>query len=105
MRGDAVYTLADEGATALAPEDGTTVAASSERAWPVARVGDVVCAAGDGTAFAFDAATLDPLWSLRTEDVQMQDAVGRIVHHVTPVNGAVYVSARDAFHGVGPARG
>ena len=29
--------------------------------------------------------------------------LARTVHAVTPVDGAVYVSARDAFYGVGPS--
>jgi hypothetical protein len=28
----------------------------------------------------------------------------RAVRHVTPVDGAVYVSASDAFHAIGPTR-
>ncbi|WP_248895722.1 PQQ-binding-like beta-propeller repeat protein [Haloplanus halobius] len=104
VAGDVVYTLTDDGLTALDPSDGSVVVTNPERAWPVGRVGDVVYAAADGTVFAFDAtAGLESLWSIQTEDVQVQDTAGRIVHHVTPVDGAVYVSARDAFHGIGPA--
>jgi|GEM_PF-3992574 len=55
-----------------------------------------------GTLYAFDATDGTPLWSHRTAEVQVQDTVGRTIYGVTPVDGAVYVSARDAMHGLGP---
>jgi hypothetical protein len=39
-----------------------------------------------------------------TDSVRIRDTVGRPVYGVTPVHGAVYVAARDAFHAFGPAR-
>lgn len=99
-----VYALTKDGLAALDTQDGSVRATASEAALPAGRVGDVLYAVSRGVVFAFDAESLDSLWSLRTEDVQVQDTVGRVVYHVTPVDGAVYVSARDAFHGVGPAR-
>jgi outer membrane protein assembly factor BamB len=101
---DAVYARGADGLLALDPADGSVVASTDRVARPVGLVGDVLYAAADGTLFAFDAADLTRRWSLTTEEVTIQDTVGRIVHHVTPVDGAVYVDARDAFYGVGPPR-
>lgn len=101
---DAVYVRGDGGLLALDPADGSVVASTSRLARPAGLVGGVLYAAADGTLFAFDAADLTHLWSLTTEEVTVEDTVGRIVHHVTPVDNAVYVHARDAFYGIGPAR-
>ena len=98
-----VYATTDDELTAFAVEDGAPEVGFGEAATPLARVGDVLYASHRGTALAFDATTGDRLWRLRTEEVTISDTVGRAVHAVTPVDGAVYVSARDAFYGVGPS--
>lgn len=103
---DAVYAFVDEGIAELDRADGSVLASSFERAGPVALVGHVLYAVRDGRVYALDAANdLKSLWSLITEQVQVSDTIGRAVFHVTPVDGAVYVSARDAFYGVGPNDG
>lgn len=84
-------------------EDGTVRSTGSRAARPMALVGDILYAAGNGTVYAYDITNdLAQQWSLRTEEVQISDTIGRHVYHVTPVDGAVYVSARDAFYGIGP---
>lgn len=98
-----VYTTTDSGIVGLDREDGTVRSSGRRAVRPLALVGDVLYAAGDGTVYAYDVADdLASLWSVRTEDVQISDTSGRAVYHVTPVDGAVYVSARDAFYGIGP---
>ena len=67
-------------------------------------VGDVLYAERGGRLYALNTTKeLEELWSITTEEVQVSDTVGRIIYHVTPVDDAVYVSARDAFYGIGPA--
>lgn len=103
VTGESVYASGDEELVALDVEDGAAEVAFGQPARPLARVGDVLYAAHEGVALAFDATTGERLWRLRTDEVTIADTVGRIVYHVTPVDGAVYVSARDAFYGVGPS--
>lgn len=98
-----VYVGAEAGVVAIDASDGSRVADLGGRGNPVARVGDVVYAVEGGTVEALDAGGEGRLWSYWTEQVQIQDTVGRNVYGVTPVDGAVYVSARDAFYGFGPA--
>lgn len=98
-----VYVSGEDGVVALDADDGTAVTTVGRFGRPVARVGDVVYAVGDGTLYAMDADGDGQLWSYRTEEVQISDTIGRIISGVTPVDGAVYVSARDAFHGLGPS--
>lgn len=105
VTGEVVYALTGEGLTALDNADGTVLSSTPREVRPMGLVGDVLYAAGDGTVYALDTANeLESLWSLRTAEVQISDTVGRHVYHVTPVNGAVYVSARDAFYGIGPGK-
>lgn len=99
---EVVYAPSEDGVVALDSTDGTTVTALGGRGTPVARVGDVLYAVEDGSLYALDARGDGVRWSYRTEQVQVQDTIGRIIYGVTPVDGAVYVSARDAFHGLGP---
>lgn len=98
-----VYATRDDELIAVAVEDGSPERGFDEVARPMARVGDVLYAEHRGTALAFDATTGERLWRLRTEEVTIADTVARYVGHVAPVDGAVYVSARDAFYGVGPS--
>lgn len=98
-----VFARTEEGIASITRNDGTVQVSGATAARPLGLVGNVLYGAGDGTVFAFDAANeLEPLWSIETEEVQISDTVGRHVYHVTPVDGAVYVSARDAFYGIGP---
>lgn len=100
---EVVYAAGSDGLVAL-DSDGGVVRSTAIDARPVGLVGDVLYAAYEGRVYALDATEeLDRLWSIETESVQVSDTVGRYVHHVTPVDGAVYVSARDAFYGIGPA--
>ena len=102
---EAVYAVVEDGIAALDRTDGTVQASSFLQARPVAVVGDVLYTARDGRVYALDVANgLDSLWSLTTEEVQVSDDIMRAIRHVTPVDGAVYVSASDAFHGIGPTR-
>lgn len=102
--GDVVYARTPDGVAALHRADGSVLVSSSRKTRPLGLVGDVLYAAANGTLWALDAAgELEPLWSLQTDQVQISDTVGRAIYDVTPVDGAVYVSARDAFYGVGPA--
>lgn len=54
------------------------------------------------TLRAYDAGG-EALWSYRTPEIQISDTVGHTIHGRHAVDGAVYVSARDALHGLGPA--
>lgn len=98
-----VYARTDEGLVGLDSADGRRVRRFERAATPLAVRGSVVYAETDGELFAFDRASGDTLWSVRTESVRVADTVGRQITHVTPVDGAVYVAARDAFYGIGPA--
>jgi len=104
VTGERVYVGTESGVVALDPSDGTQVAQLGGSGTPVARVGDVVYATGEGTIHALDAAGAGPLWSHTTAEVQVADTVGRTIYGITPVDGAVYVSARDALYGFGPPR-
>lgn len=99
-----VYTHSESGVVALDATDGSTVATSQVTAWPDGLVGDVLYVSGDGTVSALDAASgLDTLWSLETEGGKTSPDSAEIgIYYVTPVNEAVYVSAADAFYGIGP---
>jgi outer membrane protein assembly factor BamB len=97
-----VYVPDADGVVALDSSAGTPVTTLGGRGEPVARVGSVVYAVENGELYALDAEGEGVLWSYRTEEVQIQDTIGRNVYGVTPVDGAIYVSARDAFHGIGP---
>jgi hypothetical protein len=101
----AVYAAVDDGIAKLDCADGRVLAASAPvQAEPVGLIGDTLYAAGDGTVHAL--AVNDDLatrWALTTDDVRIDDTAGQRIYHVTPVNGAVYVSARDAFYGLGSA--
>lgn len=100
-----VYAGTESGVVALDTADGSKVTSLGGGGTPVARVGDVLYAVEDGELHALDAGGDGLLWSHRTEQVQISDTIGRTIYGVTPVDGAVYVSARDAFHGIGPADG
>lgn len=98
-----IYTRTTSRTVELDREEGTVRSSESRASQPVALVGDVLYAVGKGTVYAYDVTDdLSLLWSLRTEEVEISDTIGRHVHHVTPVDGAVYVNARDAFYGIGP---
>lgn len=99
---DSVYIATEDGIVALDPSDGTERATLGGRGQPVALVGDVLYATERGILYAIDTAGDGELWSHTTEEVQIEDTVGQHIYGVTPVDGAVYVSARDAFHGIGP---
>lgn len=99
---DSVYIATDDGVVALDPSDGTERATLGGRGKPVALVGDVLYATEGGTLYAIDTSGEGELWSHTTEEVQIEDTIGQHIYGVTPVDGAVYVSARDAFHGIGP---
>lgn len=100
---DAVYASVEEGIAELDRADGSVLASTSTQAAPVGLVGDVLYLESDGTISALDVTDdLTRLWWLTTEEVQISDTIGRAIYHITPVDGAVYVSARDAFYGIGP---
>lgn len=101
---DSVYIATEDGIVALDPSDGTERATFRGRGKPVALVGDVLYTTERGTLYAIDTAGEGELWSHTTEQVQVEDTVGQHIYGVTPVDGAVYVSARDAFYGIGPRR-
>jgi outer membrane protein assembly factor BamB len=100
---DVVYVGTDDGVVALAA-DGTEIASLGGAGTPVARVGSVAYAVDGGVLHALDAHGGGVLWSYTTESVRVEDTSGRRIYGVTPVDGAVYVSARDGFHGLGPSR-
>lgn len=102
---DRVYLDVAGGVVALAPEDGRELARLDGAGAPVGLVGSVLYSTRRGELHAHDVDTGDPLWYHQTESVQVSDTVGRTIYGVTPVDGAVYVSARDAMHGFGPSRG
>lgn len=100
----AVYAFVDAGVAELDRTDGSVRITSETQAEPVGLVGDVLYAERGGRLYALNTMNeLEELWSLTTEEVQVSDTVGRTIYHVTPVDDAVYVSARDAFYGIGPA--
>ncbi|WP_205628377.1 PQQ-binding-like beta-propeller repeat protein [Haloprofundus marisrubri] len=100
---NAVYVGTDAGVVAVDPTDGRETLTLGGSGEPVARVGDVLYTVQRGTISALDAAGEGELWSYETEDVQVHDTVGQTIYGVTPVDDAVYVSARDGFHGIGPS--
>jgi outer membrane protein assembly factor BamB len=100
----AVYAAVENRVAALDRADGSILLSATPKGTPVGMIGDVLFTKQEGTVHAYDAASeLEKCWSLTTKDVRIQDTVGRRVYHVTPVEGAVYISARDAFYGIGPA--
>lgn len=100
---DVVYAAVENRIAALDRVDGSVRKRSTPQAGPVGLVGDVLYAKREGTVYAFDTGNeLEELWSITTEEVQIQDTIGRTVYHVTPVDRAVYIAARDGFYGVGP---
>lgn len=99
---DEVYVRIDGEVVALDPDDGSRLRTIGLRSVPVARVGEVLYGVDDGIIKAYDVDGEGQLWSHRTESVQVADTVGRSISGVTPVDGAVYVSARDGFHAFGP---
>ncbi len=104
VAGDRIYLGSDGQVRELDATDGSVRRSSGGPGQPVALVGDVLYVTNNGAVRALDlAGDLAELWSLRTEEVQISDTIGRAVYSVTPVDGAVYVSARDAFYGIGPA--
>lgn len=100
---DAAYVGTDAGVVAVNPADGHETLTLGGSGEPVARVGDVLYTVQRGTISALDAAGEGELWSYETEEVQVHDTVGQTIYGVTPVDDAVYVSARDGFHGIGPS--
>lgn len=100
---DAIYACTSEGITGFDLEDRFVTGSHYRDVRPMGLVGDVLYAAGDGTVLALDASRdLETLWALPTASVQIGDTDCRGVYGITPVDGAVYVSACDAFYGVGP---
>ena len=99
---DLVYVGTESGVAALDAATGRKATSIGGSGSPVARVGEVLYTTGEGTLFALDVTGGSQLWSHTTEQVRIQDTVGRTIAGVTPVSGAVYVSARDGFHGFGP---
>lgn len=99
-----IYTQTDGQVVGLDREDGEVVTSGSDAARPMGLVGDVLYTARNGTVGALDVSNdMEQLWSIRTQEVQISDTIGRHVYDITPVDGAVFVSARDAFYGIGPA--
>lgn len=98
-----VYTVRDAHLVAVDADDGAVRRRFEGNATPLARAGDIVYAAREGRVVAFDVDG-SRLWSYGTEEVQISDTIGQRVYGVAPVDGALYVSARDAFHGIGPPR-
>ncbi len=99
---DIVYAEGENGVVALDAASGQRSRMIGGSGSPVARVGEVLYTTDGGTLVALDVSG-GQLWSHTTEEVQIQDTIGQDIHHVTPVAGAVYVSAHDGFHGFGPA--
>jgi len=100
---DIVYAEAEDGVVALDAASGQQLKTIGGSGSPVARVGEVLYTTDGGTLVALDATGGGQLWSHTTEEVQIADTIGQQVYHITPVAGAVYVSAHDGFHGFGPA--
>ncbi len=98
---DAVYVGTEESIVAVDPTNGRKALTLGGSGEPVARVGDVLYTVRRGTVSALDTAGEGELWSYETEEVQVQDTIGQTIYGVTPVDDAVYVSARDGFHGIG----
>lgn len=105
---EVVYAASPHGdrITALDSRDGSVISSNSlpESHLPLGLVGDVLYTAGEGTLSAFDTENgLEFLWSLETGGLMSyEDAAPPRINGITPVDGAVYVSARDGFYGVGP---
>lgn len=112
-----VFTVTDDGIKALDARDGSSISSNTTVAMPVGLVGEVLYAIGlgpdgngdadgVGVLFAFDTKhDLNQLWSLTTERVSLgDDWSAPHIYHVLPVDDAVYVSARDGLHGIGPQR-
>jgi outer membrane protein assembly factor BamB len=100
---DLVYIGTESGVRALDTATGRTARSIGGTGSPAARVGEVIYTTDEGTISALDATGGGQLWSHTTEQVQIEDTAGRVIYGVTPATGAVYVSARDGFHGFGPA--
>jgi outer membrane protein assembly factor BamB len=96
-----VDTGTEEGTVALDLEDGSVRRTFDGGGAPVARVGDVLYTASNGVLRALDVDG-SHLWTHATERVQVDDMIGQGISGVTPVDGAVYVAARDGLHGIGP---
>jgi hypothetical protein len=100
-----VYAGGDDQVVAYAAADG-----SRQRelpgGMPLARVGDVCYVAGDPTGWlrGVRASGGDDAerWTVRTPEVQVADAIYRGIYGVTPLDGALWVSAADGVHGLGP---
>jgi len=102
---DVVYIRTADEIIALDSEDGSIISSGPSKVRRLmGLVGDVLYGIGSGDLFALDVANdLRQLWTLSTGSVRMEDVGGPArVSHVTPIDGAVYMNARDGFYGVGP---
>ncbi|GAD51584.1 predicted cell surface protein/ lipoprotein [Halarchaeum acidiphilum MH1-52-1] len=99
-----LYVGTESGLAALDPADGSVAAHLGGSGVPAALVGETLYAIDRGTLRALDADGDDELWSHETERVQVTDVISQSIGGVAPVDGAVYVSAADGFHGFGPVR-
>jgi len=102
---DVVYAYGESGLVALDLTDGSLITRASA-ARPRRLDGDVLYAATGGSLSALDTANdLDTLWEVNLNAIEPPiDPEGSHVGHVTPVDGAVYVSDWNALFGIGPTQ-
>lgn len=93
----------DAGVLALAADTGEKVWEQYHGGPPMAGAGDVIYTAANARVTALDRESGSRLWWYDTPAVQVSDVISAGVYGVTPVDGAIYVRAADALHGVGPA--
>jgi len=96
-----VYVDTGEGVAALAASDGSQQTTLGSSGVPLARVGDTVFVDDNATLRALDAEG-GVRWAHDTPQVRIADTGGSAIYGITPVDGVVYVSARDGFHALGP---
>ncbi len=100
---DAVFVGIGNTVVGLDPDDGTETIELGAWGTPAAGIGNTLYATDEGTLYAADIEDGRQLWTVSTEQVQVTGMVMHGIGGVVPVDGAVYVSAADAFYGIGPA--
>ncbi|WP_211311964.1 PQQ-binding-like beta-propeller repeat protein [Halarchaeum salinum] len=103
VAGDAVHVGGDP-LVSLDPSDGRVVTEFGEAGRPVGRRGGTLYAVDRDTLRAFDVADGRQRWWYGTGSANIGDTVVRGIDGVTPVDGAVYISAADGLHGIGRPR-
>ncbi|MBP1953141.1 outer membrane protein assembly factor BamB [Halarchaeum rubridurum] len=97
---DAVHVGGDP-LVSLDPSDGRVATEFEAAGRPVGRRGGTLYAVDRDTLRAFDVADGRQRWWYGTGSANVGDTVVRGIDGVTPVDGAVYVSAADGLHGIG----